>query len=278
MVTVTLVRVCYVLEKIPQRGIDMWRLAVCLLLLPQWTLADEVHFSYGLQSFLWEEFDTNGNSLLDETGFRHVLELSTEIPIGPDWHSDISGHFTFGTVTYDGQDSNGDPVSTDTDYSGYGLEAGINYFPVENSSQRKGEMGARFAAGMDIWERSLLGAGGYNEDYVAIYGRIAGVYHIPSAWRVELGAKVPFATYETVNLSDYGFVEEVELKPKGQPSLYARFVYPFNERFSLKCIYDGYRFNKSNADTVYNLNGRYYAVHQPESDMHTFTVAISLSI
>ncbi|MEN8168887.1 MAG: hypothetical protein ABFS08_01520 [Pseudomonadota bacterium] len=249
-----------------------------LLLLPQWGGAEELRFSYGVESFLWEEFDDNGNLLLDETGFRHVFALRGENRFDSQWLGDFDAHVVFGTVAYDGQDQSGNPVSTNTEYSGYGLEVGFNYFPSEVPTGDAAGAGVRLALGMDVWDRNLLGAGGYNEHYMATYGRVAGVYVTPAVWQMEFGAKLPVAASESVDLSAYGFVDEINLNPKGQPSLYANFSYNINERFLVGLTYDGYAFAKSDEDIVYNLDGNYYAIHQPKSSMQTLTLSVSLSL
>jgi hypothetical protein len=257
----------------------MWRrIGWVLLLLPQWVAAEEMRFSYGLQSFLWEEFDSGGGKLLDETGFRHVFALYAENSVAPTWQSDLSAHMTIGRVAYDGQTQTGTPVSTDTDYLGYGLEVGFSYFPGQVPTGKAAGLGGRLALGMNNWNRTLLGAGGYQENYRTTYGRVAALYTIPLAWRVELGARLPMATSERVDLSAFGYAQEVNLKPKGQPSLYVTWHYQINKRFGFNLDYDGYRFARSDDDIVYNtLDGTYYAVHQPRSEMHTLGLAITIS-
>jgi hypothetical protein len=254
----------------------VWRSLFFLLCFPQWAVATELQLSYAVESFYWEEFDANGNSLLDESGFRHLLVLSAEGAVNSRWLGDLRGRLLTGRVAYDGQDSLGNPVSTDTDYSGYGLEGGFSYLPA-GTSPASGT-GVRVALGAEAWERSLLGAGGYTERYSVAYGRVAGLFRAPPAWQAELGAKLPFATSESVNLSQYGFVEEIDLSPRGEPSLYATVRYRVNGRVGLQLGYDGYAFGKSDEDIVYNLDGNYYAVHQPKSDMHTLSVAVSVAL
>jgi hypothetical protein len=257
----------------------MWRkMILVLLLFPQWSVAEEIRFSYGVESFLWEEFDNSGNLLLDESGLRHLFALETENRFAPQWLSDLNAHITLATVAYDGENSDGDPVSTDTNYRGYGMEVGFNYFPKEVPVTGTTGAGVRLAFGVDAWDRNLLGAGGYSEHYITTYGRVAGVFMAPAAWRAEFGAKLPIVTLESIDLSAYGYVEEISLYPKGRPSLYASFFYRISERFGLKLAYDGYAFAQSDDDVVYNVDGNYYAIHQPKSAMHTLALAITLSL
>lgn len=242
-----------------------------VLLLPQWSVADEVRFSYGVESFLWEEFRNDGSVLLDETGFRHVLALTAQSSLNPNWLSDLYAHMTFGTVAYDGwyQDQYGNllgKAQTDTEYTGYGLEAGFSFFPTEGNLDKEGA-GVRLALGLDTWDRSLQGPGGYTEEYLVTYGRVAGVYSVTSGWQAQLGAKLPISSSE--NVSGFGTVGDIKLKPKGQPSLYAKLFYPVNDRFGLNLTYDGYRFKKSDPDPS---TGAY----QPKSEMQTYGLSISI--
>ena len=251
----------------------MWgKMFWLLLLLPQWGVAEEIRVSYGLERFLWEEFRNDGSVLLDETGFRHVLALSAQSPLNPHWLSDLYAHMTFGTVDYDGwyQDQYGNLVGkarTDTEYTGYGLEAGFSFFPAGVAAVEKVGAGVRLALGLDTWDRSLQGSGGYTEDYLVTYGRVAGVYSVASGLQAQLGAKLPISTSE--NVSGLGTVGDIKLKPKGQPSLYANLFYPINGRFGVNLTYDGYRFNKSDPDPA---TGAY----QPKSEMQTYGLAISI--
>ena len=254
----------------------MWVRFVCLIaLFPQWAVAEEFRVSYGIESFLWEEFRSDGSELLDETGFRHVLALNSQTPLNQHWLSDLRAHVTFGTVAYDGwyQDQYGNllgKAQIDTEYTGYGLETGFSFIPTGGEGDKEGA-GVRLALGLDTWERDLQGPGGYTEEYLVTYGRVAGVYSVLSNWRTEFGVKLPISTWESVDLSAYGYADKIKLKPKGKPSLYLKFFYPVSSRFGLNLTYDGYRFGKSDPDPATG----YY---QPKSNMDTYGLAISLLI
>ncbi|MCW8918202.1 MAG: hypothetical protein OQL08_05255 [Gammaproteobacteria bacterium] len=258
----------------------MWRrMSWLLVLLPAWVGAEEIQVSYAVERFLWEEFDNSGHKLLDESGFRHRVALHGKSAFNSKWQGDVTAGFAFGSVDYEGQTQSGVPVSTDTDYRGYGLEAGIGYFPGQLPSAGMAGAALRLALGLDGWERSLQGAGGYNEEYRVTYGRLAGVYLVPVAWRLELGVKLPLAVAERVDLSAYGYTDEVNLSPKGRPSLYLTWHYQISDRLTFSLDYDGYLFDKSDDDVVYNeIDGNYYAIHQPRSEMQTLGLAITLSL
>ena len=110
--------------------------------------------------------------MLDESGFRHLFSVDSEIALSPYWSSDFNGHLFIGTVAYDGQDSVGNPVKTDTDYLGLGGEAGFSYWFNERSNGSDGAAQAalRFALGLEKWDRDLQGPGGYREEYLVSYG------------------------------------------------------------------------------------------------------------
>ncbi len=259
----------------------MWLRFVCLIVLfPQWAVAEELRLSYGVESFFWEEFNDRGDSLLDESGFRHLFSLDSESQISLRWNGDFNGHLFIGTVDYDGQDSLGNPVKTDTEYTGLGAEAGFSYLfnGRLNDGDGAAQTALRLALGLEKWDRDLQGLGGYREKYLVSYGRVAGVYASPSLWRAELGVKQPISTSESIDLSAFGFVGDVELSPKGKTSMYANVSYRIDQRISLKLAYDGYLFDQSDDEIVYNLNGNYYAVHQPESRMRTISLNLSMAL
>ncbi len=265
----------------------MWLRFVCLIVLfPQWAVAGEFRLSYGIESFLWQELDLDpaGHSL-KESGFRHVLALEAQNQHTSQWLSDIYAHMVFGDVDYDGWSSDTDingnlfnKVNIDTEYLGYGVDVGFSYFPSGVKGGEAAGAGVRLALGLDKWDRDLQGPGGYREEYFVSYGRVAGVYASPSSWRTELGIKKPISTTETIDLSAYGFVGDVKLSPKGQASLYANVSYRINEQFGLKLAYDGYLFDQSDDEIVYNLDGYYYAIHQPESRMQTISLNVSMAL
>lgn len=256
----------------------MWRYIVwLLLLLPQWSAAEGVRLSYAVESFRWEEFD-GGESLLDETGFRHVLALEGERRLTSHWLAELAAHVNYGTVDYAGQDSEGNAAETETNYRGFGLEAALSMFPEEIQFDRQLVAGARLALGTDYWSRDLLGPGGYTERYQSIYTRAAAIIALPQAWRFELGAKWPALTTEKVDLGDYGIAQEIELQPKGQPSMYGKLTYHFDERFAVRFAYDAYAFDKSNSDSVYTVDGSRFIIHQPKSDLYTLSLGLVVTL
>jgi len=238
-----------------------------LLLLPQvgWTM--DFRISAGSESFLWEEYDSDGSKLLEESGLRHFIGFDADSWLDSHWQSDFGGRVYSGTVDYDGQTQSGAPVTTDTDYDGHQFEAGFSYFPDNQNPlvANKGRSGIRMAVGVDSWRRNLQGSGGYVENYTTTYGRVAAHYGGGGFWSFNLGAKYPFATSETVGLKDLGYASDVTLHPRGRFSLYADFALQFSRSWGMQVYYDSYRFAKSDPEPVYSpSDGTTYNVWQPE--------------
>jgi hypothetical protein len=248
-----------------------------LLVLPQAGWAVDISVSAGSESFLWEEYDSGGGKLLDESGLRHFIAVEAKGWIDGHWQSDFGGRVYSGTVEYDGQTQTGAPVTTDTDYDGMQLEAGFSYFPGSASSGQ-GRTGIRMAVGVDTWRRNLLGNGGYREDYTTTYGRIGAHYGDGGFWAFNLGAKYPFATTEGVGLKDLGFDSDVTLHPQGRFSLYADLAMQFSPQWGMRLYYDSYRFAESDPEPVYSpVDSATYSVWQPESRMDVLGAQLSFN-
>lgn len=260
--------------------VTVWRKGAWLILLvPQWGFSEELSLSFGVERFVWEEFDSTGSRLLDESGNRHRIGIGGEQVLSADWMSDAELSYTSGTVRYSGQDSLGNLVSTDTRYQGYGVELGVSYYPSTATHDLSFKSGLRVALGGDWWERSLRGSGGYDEDYEVTYARLAALLKGKSGWSAELGIKRPLKTAEAIDLSEYGFVGEVNLEPKGTTSLYGNLSYRLDERWGVRFTYDGYVFEQSDPVRRYNvLTANNHLIWQPKSDMQTLTVEITYSL
>jgi len=160
---------------------------------------------------------------------------------------------------------------------------GLSYFPAGLREGGERGLGGRVAVGVDAWERTLQGGGGYTERYLTTYGRIAALYRfpeasIPAATQLEFGLKVPGVTSEEIDLSAHGFVETVRLHPKGRSSLYSIASFRVNEYLGFRVRYDNYNFSPSDAETVSNVDGHDYAIHQPRSDMRRIGLDFILSL
>lgn len=253
-----------------------------VLLLPQWGWAMDFRVSAGSESFLWQEYETNGAKLLEESGLRHFVAFDADSWIDRQWQSDFGGRVYSGTVDYDGQTNLHSAVTTDTDYDGIRFEAGFSYYPVSPSSFAGdgGRSGIRMALGVDTWRRSLhdtqLANGtpvsGYVEHYEVVYGRIAAHYGGGGRLTFNLGTKYPFAATETVDTTTLGLPSDVSLHPQGRFSLYADIGFQITPSWGLMAYYDSYRFAKSDPVLVGSST-----VAQPESHQDTYGAKLSFT-
>ncbi len=249
----------------------MWRnLLLGLLLMPLVSVAEDIQFSAGIESFRWEEFDNNGRKLLTETGIRYVATAVGKKGLSPNWATDFGGRLYSGTVDYDGETWGGSPVSTDTVYNGYQLEVGLTHLTTVHLSQANDEWQHRIALGVESWYRDLQNSAlsngtlvtGYEEHYTSSYTAISATYVRNMAWAFSLGMKLPLLTTE--ELMHDGL--KVTLHPEGQLSMFAGLAVPINSQWNIDLSYDSYRFAKSDPQS---------GVYQPESHQTTFGAAVS---
>jgi len=234
--------------------------SIVLLMLPQLACAMDFRVSVGSESFSWKEYDNSGSRLLEEDGLRHFVAFDANNSIDNYWDSDFSGRVYSGTVDYDGQTQSGRPVSTDTDYDGFQLEAGFRYYPISQNrvSLNQGRGGIRMAVGVDTWRRKLHDATlpdntvvlGYTEEYTTTYGRLAAYYGGGGRYTLNAGVKYPFVTNESVGLEALGLPSDVTLHPQGRFSPYANIELQLNRNWGVQLYYDSYHFAESDAETV----------------------------
>jgi hypothetical protein len=169
------------------------------------TFQYEFGFYGGLESFRWEEFDSNDHRLLDETGARYHIGgffgnlLKTQGVI-----FNAEGKIYFGTVDYDGQTQSGTPVESDVDYTGLMIEGVIGYrLPISNEKFAWDFLGG---IGFDTWVRDIQDTttasgqpvAGYEEDYFIVNLKIGmGPCMRAGRWRGQLhgGVKYPLYTF-----------------------------------------------------------------------------------
>lgn len=165
------------------------------------------------QRFKWEEFDSYGQSALQETGplFSFGLLSRFSIPRHKSLFSELDLRYSFGIVNYDGYivDQQGvrSPYQTRTSYSHSEGTVRIGYsFSFFNTF----ELAPAIGYCMEYWDRDLDAGGrnGYNESYsvsVAEVGmRIA--YHFSSNLQVFAAGHYgfPLSLSETVDFQSRG--------------------------------------------------------------------------
>ncbi|HEX9627687.1 MAG TPA: hypothetical protein VGA00_12175 [Acidiferrobacterales bacterium] len=224
---------------------------------------------FGIESFRWQEFDSAGSRLLEETGPRLVVGASYDgfRRTQPGFVYSVAGALYLGSVDYDGQTQGGVPVMSDSDYFGLRVE-GLAGWRVGRG------VGVDFfgGVGFDDWIRDIddsiaadgLPAYGYSETYIIFYTKAGlGLSVSQPAWygRWDIGFKYPIYTYEYVDLAG-----GVDLSPGRRVSLFAGFRADIGRsrgfHWGLALDYDSFRFSESDPEF---LAGSF--VVQPESEM-----------
>jgi len=217
----------------------------------------QLKLEFAPEYYYWQE-NANGMKLFDESGPRYGLDLSYKQQI-PDegWLWAAQFKFYYGHLDYDGQTQGGTPIKTTSDYYGGFGELRFGYRWNWTEDQYVDLMGG---AGVEDWERSLNGQGGYDENWLPLYLK-AGLELSPetTGWIATLGVKVPVYTVETVDMSRIGG-GTVTLYPGIEPSLYAEAGYQFTKRLSAAAFFDSYWFAKSSPESSGGVQ-----FYQPES-------------
>jgi hypothetical protein len=231
-------------------------------------------FSAGTELFQLVEYDRN-ERLLDEDGLRFFAALDVEEKIAPFWRIGFFGKLYSGWVAYDGQLQSGIPYKSDTDYNGWNVEAALTRaIKTESINGIDSGWWLRLTLGHDWWRRNLRGTSGYNEDYGITYSRL-GAFYNNNNWRLQAGVKYPFHTAEKVNLSKFGYDDDLRLSPPGDFSLYAQANYRFSPSWGIGLHYDGYRFSRSDTKPL-RENGIIMAyAYQPETHYDSFGLSLN---
>jgi len=230
----------------------------------RWNLAFAPEYYY------WQE-NANGVKLLDESGLRYGLDLSGKQIQTESWLWAAELKIYYGRVDYNGQTMGGTPVKSTTDYLGGFGEMRFGYRWSLAKHQRVELMGG---FGLEDWERSLNGSGGYDENWLPIYFK-AGLELTPDPKGLigTLGFKLPVYTVQTADLSRQGG-PTFNLYPGIMPSLYAELGYQFSKHLSAEAFFDSYWFAQSPTRYI-NLGGGYEAgFYQPESKTYRVGVKV----
>lgn len=208
--------------------------------------------------FVWQEF-VDGDKILEETGPRYVLGASYKTQSderGFLFGAELKGYY--GEMHYDGATQSGIPVTTTTQYYGGLGEVRAFYRAVAGKRYSFDVVGG---LGVEGWRRAIWGEGGYIEEWLIGYGKL-GVELDPKerGWLGNIGIKYPFYTDEVARLREVGFVDDVELHPGKQVSLYFEGGYRFTKSFSALAVFDSWWFDESDVERV-GLAGFF----QPES-------------
>lgn len=233
---------------------------------------DRTSIGIGAEYFTWREYGDSGARLLKETGPRVVATLEVDRVQDGRWEYGFRGRLYSAKVDYDGQAmETGEPVATQTDYSGASMEMTFTRFGGDGVGGRSPWF-FRFGFGLDAWRRNLLDSGavsGYVERYSTAYYRFGPGYGDSSRWDLWGGIRLPFWTRETVGWSRFGY-DDLHLEPQGDFSLFASLRYRMAPHWDLHAYYDSYRFKKSDSEAE-TINGVKTGnlLRQPESQQDT---------
>jgi hypothetical protein len=232
--------------------------------------AAETGFTFGVEKFVWKEFD-EGSKLLEENGERYVFGFEWEgrTSANPNMVLGLQGTAYVGSPAYDGQACTTTfpqtcmPFETDTKYRGVSAEMTVAHrAPTASGTEFFGGLG------VDGWRRQIQGTSevsGAVEKWTTAYALLgAGGFWSAggSSTLARVGAKYPFYTRNAAS--------DVTLEPKGRLSWFARIAADFLNAgrpvWGLGLRYDSYRFDESDAERVGAA-----VVWQPESSQDTLT-------
>ncbi len=212
--------------------------------------------SLGAESFEWVEPSLN----LTENGTRYSVGISAGNFLNKSRGllHEFSGTVYKGTIDYNGGLQNGDPLKSDTVYSGLKGEAKL--------ALRGRSFDIAGALGLEKWTREIKSgiseSGtqgiGYTETYTQPYAKLGiGFFHQTGTGkgRFEVGYKLPFAVQEDVDI-----FEDLTLEPKGADSVYIKYRYQSGRRWGVAVYSEKTNFKES--DLVRAGNGIF---KQPDS-------------
>lgn len=251
---------CVVHRAVMLTGVALLLSANSLLAQWKWNLGFAPEYYY------WQE-NANGEKLLDESGMRYGVDLSGKQIQNNSWLWAAEFKMYYGSVDYNGQTMGGTPVKTTTDYLGGFGEMRFGYRWHFISHQYVEFMGG---FGLEDWERTLNGSGGYDENWMPIYFKAGlDLTPVPRGLIAALGVKVPIYTDQTVDLSRVGG-PKFNLYPGVEPSVYGKLGYQFTRHLSAEAFFNSYWFAQS---PIRDIGGG-LAAYQPESKTYQVGVKV----
>lgn len=241
----------------------------------------------GVEKFNWSEYNSRGRELLEESGLRYTIggNYDNLRRLNSGAVFSLAGKLYAGAVDYDGETQiTATPVQSTTNYLGFQFDALGGY----RFARRLHGLDLLGGAGLDFWLRSIDGTyvpgvgqvSGGDEDYYVFFAKLGlGYFHEMGKARhyLQAGIKYPFFVYEKAYSSRS---DDLTLKPKGRPSLFAKYQMEFGSamrnHFGLTFYYDRYRFDQS--DIVVETAGGVptgFVVWQPESHQNTLGVQLA---
>ncbi|MBN2539580.1 MAG: autotransporter domain-containing protein [Deltaproteobacteria bacterium] len=248
---------------------------LCLCCAPAVTAATEADIYVKFESFTWKEYSDGGSQLLKESGPISTLGVSIKSDFANSLTLKAKGELFMGSIDYDGQTQAGTPVNTDTDYSGFKIEADIGkIFMVAEKSSLEPFAGL----GWKSWLRDLKStsnAFGYEETWSIVYAQLGvrGDRVFSKQLKIFAEAGLNFPIYNE-NVVDLGG-STVTIEPGKEVSLFAEAGFKWRN-LKASFFYEGMRFSKSGVEFI-EYAGDIYGFYQPESKADIFGVRIGIA-
>jgi hypothetical protein len=250
--------------------------AVCLTVLSADTLALDMRIAAELMNFDYEETDTQGNILNQETGFIPGLTLAASHPYRSIYNT-LEFSVYDGGVDYDGQTQTGQPHQTTTEQTIYRILYRLSWSPRDTKGAFYGK------AYWQQWDRDIQPNDG-----------VLGLFERYRWWTVEAGVHVPFIKDKNRNLllelgvlaTNNGTIK-IDLTESGfgSPTLNLDNGYGFSAKLKYEMLYTGnssfqfgvqfkrWEFGRSNSETISNGN-TVIVITEPDSTTMQTTLSV----
>lgn len=237
-----------------------------ILLLSGHVSADGWQKAVGVESFNWYEYDPDGSELVHESGPRLFVEFSSSREYTKRINASYSGRLYGANVRYDGETQSGIPITTNSLYLGFALEAMFDYRLSINgdSFSNGGDWFLTYGLGYEGWLRGIRDtstASGYNEFYRVPYTRLGLSFDANDQTRIQFGAKFPMLVREYVVYSRFVTDDtgekfaDLELAPVARATLYASIDFTMAENWNFRLYYDRYLFDASPKESLLTASG-----------------------
>jgi hypothetical protein len=244
---------------------------------------DAIGISLGVEYFSWREY-SGERRLLEESGPRMFAELGMRKGLGASGFATLLGRLYLASVNYDGETTGGTsvPVVSNSIYGGWGLEGNYHLHLFELPAERS-DLYFTVGVGYEEWLRSIQdgwaadlqsAVAGYLEIFRVPFMRVGFFYSHEGRALFQVGAKVPLQIREEVGFSrfytedtDKVRVDNFNVEPVPQSSLYASMRYLFSRHFGLYLYYDSYRMQASELVQVTANGAPVYVVREANSDV-----------
>lgn len=237
-----------------------------ILLLSGYVSAEGWQRAVGVESFNWYEYAPDGSELVHESGPRLFVEFSSSRAHTKRINASYSGRLYGASVFYDGETQSGTPITTNSLYLGFVLEAMFDYrLSIDGDSlSNSGDWFLSYGLGYEGWLRGIRDtstASGYNEFYRVPYTKLGLSFDANNQTRIQFGAKFPMLVREYVVYSRFVTDDtgekfaDLELSPIANATLYIAIDYRMKENWGFRFYYDRYLFDASPKKSLLTASG-----------------------